>query len=470
MTARILIVDDVPANTSLLEAKLGAEYYQVATAQDGRAALALADEWQPDLILLDVMMPEMDGFETCRRLKENPRTLHIPVVMVTALSDPQERLHGLEVGADDFLTKPVDYDTLLARLKSLIRLKRLLDEWRVRGETARALGLTGESYGPPSVAGARALVVDDWDSSAQALQDILAREGILTGRASRESEALQLTAAMPFDLVVLSLSMAGEDALRLASRLRAADGTHDIPMLLIAEPEQKSRILRGFDLGANDWLLRPVDENELRARARNQIRRKFYQDRLRADLGHALEMALTDPLTGFYNQRYLMRHLGSLIAAGQPNGIAVMMIDVDHFKEINDRWGHQTGDEALRAIADTLRRRIRVFDSIARYGGEEFVVVMPGTGAQEAYIAAERLREAIVETVFSPEPGLAHPITVSIGVACSHGTPTTAERLLHLADQALYEAKRCGRNRTEESGAGRPRMPALGHHAERIAE
>ena len=449
MTARILIVDDMPANTRLLEAKLSAEYYQVATAQDGFEALRLAHAWQPDLILLDVMMPEMDGYETCRRLKDDAATIHIPVVMVTALGEPSERLRGLEAGADDFLTKPVEYDTLLARVRSLVRLKRLLDEWRLRGETARALGLTAEEMSPPSVAGARALVVDDWDLGAQTVQDALSREGILPGRAGSEAEALALTAAIPFDLVVLSLSMTAEDPLRLASRLRATDGTQDIPLLLIAEPEQKDRILRGFDLGANDWLLRPIDENELRARARNQIRRKFYQDRLRADLGTALEMALTDPLTGFYNQRYLMRHLRGLMATSQAGGIAVMMVDVDHFKIVNDRYGHPVGDRALKAVADMLRTRTRVFDSIARYGGEEFVVVMPGAGPQDAMAAAERLRVAIEAMPFSPEPGVTHPLTISIGVAFSSGHNHSAELLLQAADQAMYQAKRTGRNRVE---------------------
>src|SRR5580698_2611564 len=406
MTARILIVDDVPANTRLLEAKLSAEYYQVASARDGFEAIRQARAWQPDLILLDVMMPGMDGYECCRHLKENENTLHIPVVMVTALGDSAERLRGLEAGADDFLTKPVEYDTLMARVRSLVRLKRLLDEWRVRGETARALGLTMDAPGIPSVAGARALVVDDWDLGAQLVQDALAREGVLPGRAAGEAEAMALTAAIPFDLIVLSLSMANDDPLRLASRLRAQDATHDIPLLLIAEPEQRSRILRGFDLGANDWLMRPLDENELRVRARNQIRRKFYQDRLRADLGHALEMALTDPLTGFYNQRYLMRHLRGLLTSGQPNGIAVMMIDVDHFKSVNDRFGHAVGDKALKAVAETLRGRTRVFDSIARYGGEEFVVVMPGTSPPDARNAAERLRASIEQMPFQALPNV----------------------------------------------------------------
>ncbi len=449
MTARILIVDDVPANTKLLQAKLSAEYYQVQTAQDGFEALSLAHSWQPDLILLDVMMPGMDGYQTCRRLKADHLTTHIPVVMVTALGDATERLRGLEVGADDFLTKPVEYETLLARVRGLVRLKRMLDEWRVRGETASALGLGGGPRVEFSVTGARALVVDDWDLGAVTVQDALAREGIVATRARSGQEALSLSDNVNYDLIVLSLSMVGDDPLRLASRLRAEQATADIPLLLIAEPEQRERLLRGFDMGANDWVLRPLDENELRVRARNQIRRKFYQDRLRADLGHALELALTDPMTGLYNQRYLMRHLGSLLAAGQPAGIAVMMIDIDHFKMVNDQWGHAAGDQVLRQVAETLRGRTRVFDSLARYGGEEFVVVMSGASASDGIRAAERLRVAIQAIEFVPEPDQPHRLTVSIGVARSVNPSITSDQLLSAADRALYRAKRLGRNRVE---------------------
>lgn len=447
MTARILIVDDVPANTRLLEAKLSAEYYQVASARNGFDALTMARDWQPDLVLLDVMMPGMDGFECCRRLKDDPVTLHIPVVMVTALGEPSERLRGLESGADDFLTKPVEYETLMARVRNLVRLKRMLDEWRARGDTARALGLTGDRVTVPSVVGARALVVDDWDFGAQSIQDALALEGIIPGRARSEAEAITLSTAIPFDLIVLSLTLAEEDPLKLASALRAADATRDVPMLLIAEPEERDRLLRGFDLGANDWLLLPVDENELRARARNQIRRKFYQDRLRADLGTALELALTDPLTGLYNQRYLMRHLRGLREGPQSRELAVLMIDVDHFKTVNDDYGHAVGDQALRLIADTLRGNTRVFDSIARYGGEEFVVAMPSTGCEDASVAAERLRAAVEALAFEPAPGRRCKLTVSVGIACTDDAAVTPEALLHAADLALYEAKRGGRNR-----------------------
>jgi two-component system, cell cycle response regulator len=447
MTARVLIVDDVPANTRLLEAKLSAEYYQVASAKDGFEALRLADEWQPDLVLLDVMMPGMDGFECCRKLKAGATTLHIPVVMVTALGESAERLRGLEAGADDFLTKPVEYETLMTRVRSLVRLKRLLDEWRARGETARALGLSGEHPTAPSIAGARALVVDDWDLGAQTVQEALARDGIIIGRARTGAEAISLSAKTPFDLIVLSLSLIEEDPLKLASSLRAADATHNIPMLMIAEPEERDRILRGFDLGANDWLLLPLDENELRVRARNQIRRKFYQDRLRADLGTALEMALTDALTGLYNQRYLLRHLHGLLNAGEARDIAALMIDVDHFKQVNDEYGHAAGDKALRAVAEVLRDNTRAFDSVARYGGEEFVVVMPGASIEEAMQAAERLRAAIETTTFAWLPDVACRLTISVGIATSEHQSITPEALLNKADGALYDAKRAGRNR-----------------------
>jgi two-component system cell cycle response regulator len=449
MTARILIVDDVPANTRLLEAKLAAEYYQVTSARDGFEALAVARDWQPDLILLDVMMPGMDGYECCRLLKDDPITLHIPVVMVTALGEPGERLRGLEAGADDFLTKPVDYDTLMARVRSLVRLKRLLDEWRARGDTARSLGLTTDRVLNPTLIGANALIVDDWDQSAQSIQEALAEDGVITAHAHGGAEAIRMTASVNYDLLVISLSLADEDPLKLVSALRASDATHESPLLLVADPGAKDRILRGFELGANDWLVQPIDPNELRARARNQIRRKFYQDRLRTDLGTALEMALTDPLTGLYNQRYLRRHLSGLMESGQGRHLAVLMIDVDHFKSVNDSFGHASGDRALRLIADSLRANTRVFDSVARYGGEEFVVVMPGSSPEEAAVAAERLRSAVEEIEFNTVSAMRVPLSVSVGVACTPSSTTSPELLLQAADIALYDAKRNGRNRVE---------------------
>ena len=447
MTARILIVDDVPANIRLLEARLQTEYYRTATARDGFEAIATAKDWQPDLILLDVMMPGMDGFECCKRLKAEQTTRHIPVVMVTALGEASERLEGLEAGADDFLTKPVDAETLVARVRSLVRLKRLLDEWHARGDTARSLGAESDPFDNPSVAGSRALVLDDWDMSADQTTAALAKEGIEAVRARSGRQALDLLEHQSFDLLAVSLSLGSEDPLRLISALRAGATAHDIPLLLLAEPESKISVVRGFELGASDWLTLPIDEHELRARARNQIRRKLYQDRLRSDVGSALEMALIDPLTGLYNQRYLRRHLAGLTSGRQVAPLAVLMVDADYFKRVNDQFGHATGDKALRLIADTLRANTRVFDSLARYGGEEFVVVMPGASRDDAEQAAERLRSAVERAEMSGPSGDRIFLTVSIGVGCSAETPVTPEALLNGADTALYAAKAAGRNR-----------------------
>src|SRR5919109_1394464 len=141
MSARILVVDDVPANVKLLEARLSAEYFDVLTASNGAEALDLCSRAECDIILLDVMMPDMDGFEVCRKLKSNPATHFIPVVMVTALDSPTDRVQGLEAGADDFLTKPVSDVALIARVRSLARLKMMTDELRMRALTSREIGI-----------------------------------------------------------------------------------------------------------------------------------------------------------------------------------------------------------------------------------------------------------------------------------------------------------------------------------------
>src|SRR6202795_121699 len=143
MTARVLVVDDVPANVKLLEARLSAEYFDVLTAMSGAEALAICERAECDVVLLDVMMPDMDGFEVCRRLKSGLTTHHIPVLIVTALDQPSDRVKGLEAGADDFLTKPVDDIALVTRVRNLARLKMLTDEMLMRASTEEQLGFTG---------------------------------------------------------------------------------------------------------------------------------------------------------------------------------------------------------------------------------------------------------------------------------------------------------------------------------------
>src|ERR1700704_6447760 len=171
MTARILVVDDVPANVKLLEARLSAEYFDVTTASNGTEALAICARAECDLVLLDVMMPDMDGFEVCRRLKSNAATHYIPVVMITALDGPADRVRGLEAGADDFLTKPVSDVVLLARVRSLTRLKMMTDELRMRAITSLEIGMEApeRSAVADTGKGGRILLVDDRPSSYERL-------------------------------------------------------------------------------------------------------------------------------------------------------------------------------------------------------------------------------------------------------------------------------------------------------------
>jgi len=444
MTARILVVDDIPTNLKLLEVKLLAEYYEVSLAASGGEALDCASRWSPDVILLDVMMPGMDGYEVCRRLKANTATAHIPVVMVTALVDPGERVRGLEAGADDFLSKPVDDATLFARLRALLRVKQVQDAWRLRSVAAHELGFDSPAELSLDFGEAQALVVAADAGEVARIRAALAADGIALQAASDPEAALRILLEGSYDLVLLCHSAMGGDSLRLASRLRAQEATRDLPLLLVTDPDQRGLVLRGFDIGANDHVFRPMDPNELRARARNQIRRKRYQDQLREDLDRSLELAVTDPLTGLRNRRYIRRHLESLLRG---SGAAVLLLDVDRFKSINDTFGHDAGDSVLREVARRLKAHLRSADIISRYGGEEFLVALSAEAGDHAARTAERLRLAI-----SADPFLIGSVclsvSASIGLAIAPaGMP--AAKAICAADAALYRAKASGRNRVE---------------------
>ena len=447
MTARVLVVDDSLPNRKLLEARLQDEYFEVLGATSGAEAITLAQRWSPDIILLDVLMPVMDGFEACRRLKAQPATAHIPVVMVTSLNDQTERVRGLDAGADDFLVKPVDQATLFARLRALLRVKQVLDAWRLRAETVRDLGFEPPSAPPEDFEGAKVLLLSDNAAEAAALSAALAADG-MTLEQSQDEKAVWARLQDPkahYDLVLTSLPMPEGDPLRLASRLRAEAETRDLPLMLIADDAQRDLVLRAFELGASDHVLRPINEEELRARVRNQVRRRRYQLRLRAEFDRSLELAVTDGLTGLRNRRYVFRHLESLLRAGTACG--VLMIDVDRFKPLNDYYGHAAGDAALREVAARLREHVRASDIVARYGGEEFLGVMSGAGAEETAVIAERLRAAIADRPI--DLGQAKlPVTVSIGSALA-ANMTDAEALIAAADVAMYRAKALGRNRVE---------------------
>jgi two-component system cell cycle response regulator len=450
MTARVLVVDDILSNVKLLEAKLTAEYFEVVTAFNGAECLAKMEEAAPDIVLLDVMMPGMDGFEVCRRIKANPKCAHVPVVMVTALDQPSDRVAGLDAGADDFLTKPVDDAALFARVRSLVRLKMMTDELRMREATGQSMGLLDPAASLiDETPQGRILIIEDRPESTAWFQTALQNPHAVSTVDTFE-EALVRVRGGDYDLVIVSLGMRGFDGLRLCSQLRSLPEGRNVPILVVVSEGDRRKLNQALEMGVNDYLTRPIDQNELTARVRTQLRKKRYADRLRHNVQLSLEMAITDQLTGLHNRRYMARHLDNLIASSKRSGkpLAFVIMDIDFFKSVNDTYGHDIGDEVLKEFASRIAANVRGIDLACRYGGEEFVVVMPDTDVNFAYTVSERLRQQIEITpiAISRAPKELN-ITISIGIAKTEGTEDGAEALLHRADQALYRAKRSGRNR-----------------------
>lgn len=464
MPGRILVVDDILPNIKLLEAKLTSEYYDVISAENGPTALDLARTESPDLILLDVMMPGMDGFKVCEKLKEDPATAHIPVIMVTALSDTADRVRGLQAGADDFLSKPVRDVPLFARVRSLIRLKNLMDAWRVREETSSRLGLAAPApvMSQEVATEGRILVVEDSSIDAENIVNILKTDRHSLATIHSADAALQAVNSNVFDLAIISLTLLEGDALRLCSQIRSHvnESVRSLPILLLAEDEEDiGKIAKALDLGVNDYVMRPLERQELQARVRTQIRRRRYQTRLRTNFEESIALASTDALTGVYNRRYLDVHLDQMMrnANDARKPLSVAFCDIDHFKRLNDTYGHAAGDEVLVEFANRMRRSLRHFDMIARIGGEEFVVVMPDTGLDVALKVAERLRARMEDDPFTVTAAGELPVTISIGVSVSEPGEVLGTDLLRRADEAMYRAKQAGRNRVEAS------MPAASH-------
>ncbi|MBY0564575.1 MAG: PleD family two-component system response regulator [Hyphomonadaceae bacterium] len=447
MSARILVVDDLEANRRLLEAKLGEQYYEVLTAQRGEEAVQLAKRERPDLILLDVMMPGgIDGYEACRRIKAHPETRHIPVIILTTLDDRESKVRGLQAGAEEFLTKPIDDVQLMARAKSLISLKVVTDELRAREASGRRLGVIEEDVSADQahrLITGNVLLIDDNDNQIRRIESALGAEHRVSVLGREED-------TNPPDFAIVSVTAKSFDGFRVIARMRSGEPTRHLPILAVVDPDDKQRALRALELGAHDIIVRPVDEEELVARARTLLRRKRQMDLLRQRLDQSLELAITDQLTGLYNRRFLEAQLAPMVQRADCGGepVSVMLIDIDYFKKCNDTYGHDVGDAVLREFAARLATNTRPSDFACRFGGEEFLIIMPRTSGDVACLAADRLRRQICASPFHIR-GIPMPldITASIGVACSSGGGDTPEALVKRADEGLYEAKRGGRNR-----------------------
>ncbi|RWE22353.1 MAG: PleD family two-component system response regulator [Mesorhizobium sp.] len=451
MTARILVVDSISANVRLLEVRLLAEYFEALTASNEFDVIDTCENGKVDVVLLDVNMPDMDAFVVCKRLKSGPATSHIPVVMITAIDQVTDRVRGLEAGADDFLTKPINDLQLMTRVKSLVRLKLLTDELRLRVSTTHDIGIEDLLNGRSMFDGAnpKTLLVDERKSSFEHIQKILHGEAELDIATDPDTGFFR-AAETPYECVLISTAFADFDPLRLCSQLRSLDRTRFLPIILLADIGEEGRITRGLELGINDYLTRPIDQQELKARLRTQVRRKRYNDQLRASVTQTIEMAVIDPVTGLRNRRYLDSHLQTLFdrAVARRRPLSILITDVDLLKLVNDTYGHDAGSDVLRECARRLHKNVRGIDLACIYGGDEFVVVMPDTNCAVAEKVAERIRVEIAQMPFSVGyDGKAIEVTVSIGVSSIFVGADTVAGLIKRADIALYEAKTGGRNR-----------------------
>ena len=445
MSARILVVDDLAPNRKLLEVKLAQEFYDVVCAASGEEALQAAAVAKMDLILMDAMMPGMDGFEACRRFKADPATWHIPIAMVTALEETRDRIRGLEAGADDFITKPIDDFNLVARVRSLLRLKMVTDQ--LLSHTAHDPDAARPTIDRIDRRPGRILVVDPDRQAASRVSDALSGHHDVVFEPDMR-RAMELARA-PLDLVIVTLGAHDQGGLRLVANLRHDLETKDIPILAVSDAHNEADLVRAYDLGVTDTVMRPVDNQELLARVGAQLRRKFYADALRDNFNENLEMVVTDSLTGLGNRRHFDRAVQPLLEAADAKNLSILVLDIDHFKRVNDILGHDMGDTVLKEVAARMASNLRAVDIVARYGGEEFMVALPGAALPEAEQAAERLRRSIGTSPIILD-GQALRVTASVGVA----QVREGERLRDIfkrADAALYRAKHAGRDRVEKA-------------------
>ncbi len=448
MSGKILVVDPITTNRLILKVKLSSAQYNVITAANGEEALSLCFKEQPDLVLMDVQLQDVNGVDVCRAIKENIASRDILIVLLTTVNDNAIRLDGLQAGADDFLYKPIDEVTLLARVRSLLRNGNTISELGLKKTTYAELGF----YEPEEIFHKQAeiTIVGASDNQSAKWKEIIG--STLSDKiniASKHSVLNNQNKRKVPDVFVIAIDIEStNDGLRLMSDLRSRSAFRHSALIMVLPRSDSERAATALDLGAWDICYEPFLADEIGVRVLAQMARKRRADKLRLSLGDSLQMALFDPLTGFYNRRYGLNQLNRIAAESKRNKeeTIISMIDIDHFKRVNDTYGHKMGDMVLSRLAEVMRKMMRKDDFICRIGGEEFLVVMSNTTMDEALEMSEKLRQKISQTEFEASDDRTIKITASFGIAELSAFGFNIDDALSSVDNALYRAKFRGRN------------------------
>jgi len=484
--AKILVADDDTALLNTLVWILKDRGYEVVPVADGSSLISHLIEEHPDLLMLDIMMPKVDGLQILEQIKTDERWRDLPVLMVSSMSPEEGTVKALGLGASDFISKPFRVKELLARVDAHLRTGRALREARQEAQDRAA-----EAKARAEEAAIRAEMVDILHEVTDALKaeeiyHILARRvahvlniakcSLVIPRADGKVGLVVVTSDNPM-LRNLEIQLDGYPEIRKALDTNQPVLVSDVRTdPLYAEVRErwdregvrvatKSVIAIPFSLHGTQsgvFFLRTVDEStpltvqdvafaeQVVKTAVNAIEKAYQLETVQSDRERYRWLASIDALTGCMNRRAFMERLERELDRVRRYGtkLSVLMIDLDRFKDVNDKRGHLVGDTVLRQLGDMLRREVRSVDLAARYGGEEFIIVLPDTTPDGAMIFAERLRKRVLSRNFA-ESGDALNVTVSIGVASVSGESGVVEpeTLIARADEALYRAKNDGRNR-----------------------
>lgn len=458
MGRRILIVDALPTRRIVMKAKLSAAHYDVVMACDLREARAKLKASPCDVIFMDAGLEGMGGktvFSFCTGIKTNPLTRSVPVIMTTDTGNDAQIMAAFRAGFDEVIRRPVGERVLLAQLRAVMR-RCAADGGGPQDQLVLEELSAARDEDP--VRPARIAVIARTRSQAQSCaREMKAASAVPMALDVRDFGSVLLenenVSAAAIDTIVLMVAAGEEEAaLTQLSDLRSSAVGTGAGLIMTLEQDRSIFAARAFDLGADNVVSSDISATELALRARKQARYKQGQDARRQSLHNGLRLAVTDPLTGLYNRRYATRKLAQIAASGEEYGL--LMLDLDHFKKINDLHGHAAGDDVLTHTSEVLGANLRDSDLLARIGGEEFLVALPGATRAQAVATAERLRKVIDRArIPLSKGGPSLKVTMSIGLFHSDGAAIEVDELLARADTALYRSKAHGRNRVSISKA-----------------